>query len=90
MLFFTKRLEFICESSLSLASSRCDRHPIYLILPSFGIVPRVSTALHLHVEQINNITRPIAIYNDTCKFVAYPYNILQEFTVDSKVSYESR
>jgi len=48
-------------------------------------VPRVSTALHLHIEQINNIIRPIAIYNVTYKFVAYSYNILQEFAFDSKV-----
>ena len=57
-------------------------HPIYLILPSLEIVPRVPTALHLPVAYIDDVTRPIAIYNDTYKFVAYPYGILQEFARD--------
>ena len=43
------------------------------------------TALRLSVELIDNITRSIAIYSDTYKFFAYPHNILEEFTVDSKV-----
>jgi len=31
------------------------------------------------------ISLDIVIYNDTYKFIAYPYNILQEFTVNNKV-----
>jgi len=61
------------------------KHPIYLILPSLGVMPRVPTALHLPVAHIDNITRQIAICNDTYKFVVYLYSILQEFTVDNKV-----
>jgi len=45
---------------------------------------RVLTALHLPVAHVD-IIRPIAICNDTYKFVAYPYSILQQFTVDNKV-----
>jgi len=52
------------------------RHPIYLILPSLGVMLRVSTALHLHVAHIDDSTRPIVICNDTYKFVAYSYSIL--------------
>jgi len=37
---------------------------------------RVLITLHLHVTYIDNITRPIAICNETYKFAAYPYNIL--------------
>ena len=61
------------------------RHVISLILPSLGVMLRILTALHLPVAHIDDITRPIAICNDTYKFVAYSYSILQEFTVDSKV-----
>jgi len=48
-------------------------------------MPGVPTALHLLVAYIDDITMPIAIYNDTYKYAAYSYSILQEFTVDSKV-----
>jgi len=61
------------------------RHPIYIILPSLEVMPRVSTALHLPIAHIDNITRLIAICNSTDKFASYSYNILQEFTVYSKV-----
>jgi len=33
---------------------------------------------------IDDITRPIAICNDTYKFAVYTYSNLQEFEVDSK------
>jgi len=46
---------------------------------------RVPTTLHLPVAYIDDISRPIAICNDTNKFAAYPYNTLQEFMVDNKV-----
>jgi len=46
---------------------------------------KVSTALNSPVAHIDDITRPITIYNDTYKYVAYPYSILQEFIVDNKV-----
>ena len=61
------------------------KRPISLILSSLGVMLRVSTALHLPVAHIDDIIRPIAICNDTYKFNAHPYNILQEFTVGSKV-----
>jgi len=62
-----------------------SRHPRYIIFPSLGIMPRVHIVLHSPVAHIDNITRPIVIYNDTYKFAAYSYNILQEFAVDNKV-----
>jgi len=43
------------------------------------------TTLHLHVAYIDDITRPIAICNDTHKFVAYPYSTFQKFAVNNKV-----
>ena len=43
------------------------------------------TTLHLHVAYINDITKPIAICNDTHKFALYPYSTLQKFVVDDKV-----
>ena len=48
-------------------------------------MPSVPTTLFLIVAHIDDITRLIAICNDTYKFVAYPYSILQEFAVDNKV-----
>jgi len=57
------------------------KHHIYLILPSLRVMPRVPTVLHLPIALIDNITKPIAIYNDTYKFATYPYSILQEFAV---------
>jgi len=51
-------------------------HPRYIIFSFSEITPRIPTALHLLVAHIDDITRPIAIYNDTYKFVAFPYNIL--------------
>ena len=74
---FTDRLEFIPESSISLAEfDVCHpRHHISLILSSLGVMPRVPTALHLPVAHID-ITGQITICNDTYKFAAHPYNIL--------------
>ena len=70
---FSGCLEFVSESNVPPSLDVCPpRRPTYLILP----MPTVPTALHLHVAQIDDITRPIAIYNDTYKFVAYSYNIL--------------
>ena len=46
---------------------------------------RVLTTLHLPVAYINDITRPIAICNNTHKFATYPYSTLQEFAVDNTV-----
>jgi len=64
---FTGRLDFIPEFNLSLADLIVShpRHLIYLILMSLGVMPRVPTILYLPVAHINNITRPIAICNDT-------------------------
>ena len=57
----------------------------YLFLPSLGVMPRIPTALNLPVAHIDDITKLIAICNNTYKFAAYPYSILQEFTVDNRV-----
>ena len=52
--------------SLSAGLDVCTlRHPIYLILPSLGVMLRVSIELHLSVAYIDDITRLIAICNDT-------------------------
>jgi len=39
----------------------------------------VSIELHLSVAHINDITRQIAICNDTYKFTTYQYSLLQSF-----------
>ena len=39
----------------------------------------------LHILNINDIMRPIAICNDTYKFAVNPYSILQKVAVDNKV-----
>jgi len=56
-----------------------------LILLSLGVMPNELTTSHLFVAHINDISRPIAICNDTYKFDAHPFSISQEFAVDSKV-----
>jgi len=48
-------------------------------------MPRVCTALHFPAAHIDDITKLIATGNDTYKFVAFLYSILQEFIVDNKV-----
>jgi len=65
------------------------RHPVYLILPSLRVTPRVPTVLNLPVAYIDDISRSIGICNDTYKFAAYPYSILNEFVIDSKVMVSS-
>jgi len=62
------------------------RHVISLILPSLGVMPKISITLHLHVAHIDDITRSITICNDAYKFGANPYSILQEFAVDNKAT----
>ena len=53
---FSGCLEFVSESNIPPSLDMCpSRHPTYLILPSLGVMPRVSTALYLHVEQIDDI-----------------------------------
>ena len=81
-------MEFVSESNVTLfvGFDVCQiRHLISLIFPLLGVILRVSTALHLPVVYIDDIIRSIAIYNDTYKFAAFSYSILQEFTVDNKV-----
>ena len=75
---FSGCLEFVSESNVPSSLDVCPpRRPTYLILPSLRVMSRVPTVLRLHIAQIDDITRPIAICNDTYKFVAYPYcNIL--------------
>ena len=85
---FSTCLEFMSESNLppSAGLDVCpSRYFRYIIFSSLGIMPRVPTVLHLPVAHIGDIIRPIAIRNDTYKFVAYPYSIWQEFAVDNKV-----
>ena len=68
-------LEFVSESNVpsSAGLDVCPlRHVISLIFSSLGVMPRVLTALHLPVAHIYDITRPIAIYNDTYKFLSKP------------------
>jgi len=48
-----------------------SRHPLSIILSSLGVMPRVSTTLHLLLH-IDDITRLIAIYNDTYRFFCTP------------------
>jgi len=67
---------------LDVCSPKQLRYILFLYL---GIMLRVLTALHLPVAHIDDITRPIVICNDTYKFTAYAYNILQKFVVDNKV-----
>ena len=83
---FSGCLEFVSESRVPPSLDVCpSRHIISLILPSLGVMLRIPTALHLPVAHIDDITRLIAICNNTYKFAAYPYSILQEFTVNNKV-----
>jgi len=57
---FSDCLEFVSESNIP-PSAKLDvcppRHPRYIIFSFLGIMPRVSTELHLHVVHINDITR---------------------------------
>ena len=60
------------------------RHPKYIIFSSLEIMPSaycIAFACYVYCA----ITRPIAICDDTYKFVAYSYNILQEYAIDNKV-----
>jgi len=85
---FSDCLEFVSESNVppSVGIDVCPpRHVISLILPSLGVMLRIPTALHLFVAHIDDITRPIAICNDTYKFTTNLYSIWQEFAVDNKV-----
>jgi len=85
---FSGCLEFVSESNI-FSSAGLDvchfRHPRYIIFSSLGIMLRVPTALHLPVTHIDDINRPIVIYNDIYKFVIYSYSIWQKFAVDNKV-----
>ena len=83
---FTGCLEFVlCLGSVYLHLQALLGNSDILFFSSLGIMFRVHTALRLHVAHIDDITRPIAICNNTYKFDAYPYSILQEFAVDNKV-----
>jgi len=73
---FSGCLEFVSESRVPSSLDVCPSHVISFILPSLGVMPRIPTTLHLFVAHIDNITRLIAICNNTYKFVAYLYSIL--------------
>ena len=60
-----------------------SRHPIYLIFSSLGVMIKVPTTLYLLVA--HDITRQLANCDKNYKFSLYPYSMLQEFAVDSKV-----
>ena len=47
-------------------------------------MPRISTALHLHVA-FDDITRQLVNCNDNYKISACLYSVLQEFVVDAEV-----
>jgi len=84
---FTGCLEFVSESSITPLAGLdvCPpRHPRYIIFSSLRVM--LECLLHcICLTHIDDITKPIAIYNENYKFDAYPYSILQEFTVDNKV-----
>jgi len=85
---FSGCLEFVSEFNVppSAGIDVCPhRHVISLILLSLGVMSRIPTALHLPVMHIDDITRPIAICNDTYKFASNLYSILREFVIDNKV-----
>ena len=84
---FSRCLEIYPESSLSLTEyvAHFLKHPMYLISLPSGVMPRVSTALHLPVT-FDDITGQLANCNEKCKFSTCPYNVLQDFTVDSEVT----
>jgi len=85
---FSGCLKFVSDSNIppSAGLDMCPpRQPKYIIFSSLGIMLRVLTVLHLYIVHIDEITRAIAIYNDTYKFVACPYNTLQKFAIDNKV-----
>ena len=75
---FTSCLEFIPESNLPLSRFVVchPKHPIYLLFPSLGVMPRILTALHLSFAHDDDITRQLANCDENYKFVAYPYSIL--------------
>ena len=80
----SKLFKFSCdEYSFMIApiDSSCSESPEFLTM----IQRMVSSALHLHIAHIDDITRPIVIYNDTHKFVAYQYSTLQKFALDNKM-----
>jgi len=84
--FFSGCLEFVSESNIPPFArlNVCPpRQPKHIIFSSFRIMPKVPTALNLHVAYIDDITRPIVICNDTYKFATYPYSTLQEFAIDN-------
>ena len=84
---FTDCLELIPESSLPLARLNVchPRYHIYLLFLSLRVIPRVPTALHLHVAHDNDFTTKLVNCNENYKLYAYPYSKLQEFAVDSEV-----
>jgi len=84
--FFSVCLEMYPESSILLSKfiAYPTRHPICPIFASLEVMPRASTALHLPFAY-NDSTRQLANCNDNYKFFAYPYSILQKFTIDSEV-----
>jgi len=67
---FTGCLEFIPESSLSLAGfDVCHlRHLIYLIFPSFEVMSRVPTSLHLPIAH-DDITRELENCDENYNFM---------------------
>ena len=85
LLLFSGYLEFVPESNIPPFAGLylCPlRHPNYILFSSLEIMPREPIALHLLVAHID-ITKPIAICNDSYRFVAYSYNILQEIGICS-------
>jgi len=70
--------EFVVVSNIPPSAGldvRPPRRLRYIFFPSLGIMARVLTAFHFPVAHIDDITRLIAICNDTYKFAANPYSI---------------
>ena len=61
------------------------RHLKYLLFSSLGVMPRVSTVLHLSVAHNDDIIRHLVNCDENYKFVVYSDSILQEFIVNKVI-----
>jgi len=54
------------------------------LFPLLGVIPSVSTVLHLLITY-DDFNRHLTNCDKNYKFSVYPYNMLQEFIIDSEV-----
>jgi len=76
---FTSCLEFVPKSIISSLERLvvCPfRHPVYIISPPIGVLPRVPTVLHLHVALDDDFTRQLANCDENYKFLVFSCSIL--------------